>query len=288
MTTTTGEPGTLPNVHQCIAKAMALITPVGKAGVNREQGYAFKKIDDFMTAANSAMAEAGVHITPRVLQRITDETHTTSNNKTIMRWVDLEVQFELFGPAGDSVKCVLWGEGRDAADKATNKALTAATKYMLMYCLMVPTSDIQDADRDSPEASHSEQGAPAQSGRPAVPSEVRQLQEQILAIGRARNLSKDEIVEDFAFWVEREKLDQALTIGTADVVTLQGFIAHMQAVKPPVQPEEQGELPLNQPAAEPVPDPAPGYAQGDQPPPIPDDIDERIARAQARSDKATK
>ena len=146
----------LPNVHQAIADAMRRIRAVGKEGRNARDGYAFKRIDDFMTAAHEALSQAGVHIVPKVLQRITDETHLTGSGN-VMRWVDLEVQFRFYGPRGDSVKVVTWGEGRDASDKATNKALTGAMKYALMYALMVPTDDIQDADRSSPESGSREQ-----------------------------------------------------------------------------------------------------------------------------------
>lgn len=148
-----------PNVHVAIAHAMARVRAVGKLGQNKQDGYAFKRIDDFMTAANSALAEACVHIVPRVLTRIADDSHTTSRGN-VLRWVDLEVAFDFIGPNGDLVTVTTWGEGRDASDKATNKALTAAMKYALMYALMVPTDDIQDADRDSPEANQQQQRDP--------------------------------------------------------------------------------------------------------------------------------
>ena len=151
----------LPNVHQAIADAMRRMRAVGKLGQNKQDGYAFKRIDDFMTAAHAGLSAAGVHIVPRVLQRMTDESHQTRSGN-VMRWVDMEVAFDFHGPRGDSVTVVTWGEGRDASDKATNKALTAAMKYALMYALMVPTSDIQDADRDSPEAGNAQQGNPEQ------------------------------------------------------------------------------------------------------------------------------
>jgi hypothetical protein len=144
-------PSELPNVHQAIAEAMRQMRAVGKWGQNKQDGYAFKRIDDFMTAAHGGLSAAGVHIVPRVLQRLTDDSHTTSRGN-VLRWIDLEVAFDFHGPAGDKVTVVTWGEGRDASDKATNKALTAAMKYALMYALMVPTEDIQDADRESPEA----------------------------------------------------------------------------------------------------------------------------------------
>lgn len=239
-TTSPAQAPRVPNVHEAISHAMSLVHPVGKDGVNREQNYSFKRIDDFLDAANAAMSEAGVHMVPRVLTRLVDETHTTSNGKTVMRWVDLEVEFEIFGPSGDSVKALMWGEGRDAADKATNKALTAAQKYALMYLLMVPTSDIQDADRDSPEAGQAEHAGPS-SGRPTVSPEIIAAQKTIIELGSERNLSRTGLVDEFARWNAAAGDDPSITIGTANLATLQLFIGDLRKpATPPVDaPAEQ-------------------------------------------------
>jgi hypothetical protein len=151
-----------PNVHQAMAEAMAQVRAVGKWGVNKDQGYSFRSIDHFMSALSPAMAAAGVHIAPAVLQRLTDDTHETRGG-AIMRWVDVEMRFTFYGPAGDSFDVVTWGEARDAADKATNKAMTGAFKYAIMQAFMVPTEDLDDQDRTTPEDSHRQQ--PPQQGQ---------------------------------------------------------------------------------------------------------------------------
>lgn len=165
-----GNGSDLPNVHQAIAETMHLVRAVGKWGQNREQNYSFRSVDDFMTALNPAMAKAGVHIVPTVLQRIVDESHKTSSNK-VQRWVDLEVRFRIYGPAGDFVDVITWGESRDAADKATNKAMTAAFKYAILQAFMVPTVDLEDSDGGSPEAAPPE---PQQQVRQQARAERRQ------------------------------------------------------------------------------------------------------------------
>ena len=55
------------------------------------------------------------------------------------------------GPDGDSVDVVTLGEGIDTADKASNKAMSAAMKYALIELFSVPTQDVEDGDRTSPE-----------------------------------------------------------------------------------------------------------------------------------------
>lgn len=152
-------PGELPNVHQAMADAMGRVRAVGKNGVNKEQGYTFRSIDDFMSALNPAMAAAGVHIVPNVLQRFVDSSGKTRSG-AIIRRVEMEVQFTVYGPRGDSFTCVMWGEANDSADKATNKAATAAYKYALMELFTVPTSDVQDADRDHVEVEQRPESEP--------------------------------------------------------------------------------------------------------------------------------
>lgn len=137
-------------VQARLARAMATVKAVGKDGKNREQGYTFRSIDAFLGAANRALASEGIAVTPRVLTRLADDSHATRGG-AVLRWIDLEVETTFHAPDGTSVSTVTWGEGRDAADKATNKAMTAAVKYALMYTLMVPTSDIDEADASSPE-----------------------------------------------------------------------------------------------------------------------------------------
>lgn len=167
---------TPPTVHECIARAMGSVPAVGKWGTNTHDRYGFKRIDDFMTAANAALSEAGVHITFRILQRLVDDSHQTSGGN-VMRWVDMEVEFTFHGPTGDHVQFTAWGEARDASDKATNKALTAAMKYVLMYGLMIPTEDMVDADRDSHEARPVHPTAAAQQQTEAQAAAERQARE---------------------------------------------------------------------------------------------------------------
>ncbi|MFP5340897.1 MAG: ERF family protein, partial [Gammaproteobacteria bacterium] len=63
-----------------------------------------------------------------------------------LRCVDLEVAFTFYGPAGDSVTAVAWGEGTDTMDKATNKAMSAAYKYAAFQAFAIPTEGDNDAD----------------------------------------------------------------------------------------------------------------------------------------------
>lgn len=160
-------------VTEAIAYVMAHVSAVPKGGKNREQGYAFRRVEDIVGSLQGLMAEAGLSMTPRVTQRIVNDTdHATANGKTI-RWVDLEVTWTLTTASGSAIEVVTWGEARDSSDKATNKAMTAAHKYALLLAFHVPTEDIaDDADRDSPSSQRRAPGRPPRALLVQLRSEV--------------------------------------------------------------------------------------------------------------------
>ena len=49
--------------------------------------------------------------------------------------------------SGESVEIKGYGHGVDSQDKSAGKATTYALKYALLYAFMVPTGDIEDADK---------------------------------------------------------------------------------------------------------------------------------------------
>lgn len=197
-----GSTASPPTIHQAMAAVMESVSPVGKTGVNKEQGYNFRSIDKFMDALNPAMAEHGVHVVPRVLTRLVEER--TTRNGAYLRCVDLEVAFTFYGPAGDSVVGISWGEGTDTGDKATNKAMTGAFKYAIVQVFMVPTSDLADADLTSPEvASRAEQAQHEQAQADASPEVVAELRARALDISQQPKPDRAKALT--ALWKDAQK-----------------------------------------------------------------------------------
>jgi hypothetical protein len=62
------------------------------------------------------------------------------------------MRYHVYGPAGDCLTAEVPGEASDFADKATNKAQSAALKYLLFTLFMIPVDgrSIDDGDRDHP------------------------------------------------------------------------------------------------------------------------------------------
>jgi hypothetical protein len=89
-------------------------------------------------------------VLPRVLQRHHDER--TTKHGGVMFTVVCEVAFDFIAAAdGSSHTVVTWGEAMDTADKATNKAMSAAYKYACMQGFCIPTEGDNDADAITPE-----------------------------------------------------------------------------------------------------------------------------------------
>jgi hypothetical protein len=149
--TTQQEVNDKQTIWEAMSRVMADIGAVGKGDRNDQQGYSFRGIDRVMNAVHGAMVKHGVTVTPQVLDKEYGSYKT--KNGAEMRVAVMTVRYTFYGPAGDSVEVVTIGEASDSADKATNKALSAAMKYALLHTFVVPTEDIvkEDADRSSPE-----------------------------------------------------------------------------------------------------------------------------------------
>jgi hypothetical protein len=149
-----------PRLAVVLPRVAADIRAVGKDQRNETQNYRFRGIDDLLNAVHEPLARHGVSILPTVVERIADER--TTRNGAVMTVVVLTMDFTFVGPAGDTLVVRTIGEAHDTADKATNKAMSAAMKYALILTFTVPTADMDDADRTTAE-------------RPAVPPAAESL-----------------------------------------------------------------------------------------------------------------
>jgi hypothetical protein len=153
MTSTEEAPAVTPGpplIYAAMSAVMSDMDSVGKTGVNREQGYKFRSIEDVLAAAHTALVKHGVFYLPTVLTRIPEERRT--NNGKPVNVVHLEMRYDFYAADGSSVQAVVWGEGADMADKATNKAMSQALKYNLVQALCISAGDIADADQSAEEA----------------------------------------------------------------------------------------------------------------------------------------
>jgi hypothetical protein len=128
-----------------MARVMRDVRNVGKDGFNTHQKYSFRGVDDFIGALAQPLRDHGVFMMTEIL-----DFQTSVRGK--MNATHMRVAFHFYGPAGDRVTATTLGEASDTADKASNKAMSAALKYALMQTFMIPVDagSLDDGDRDHP------------------------------------------------------------------------------------------------------------------------------------------
>lgn len=153
-------------IHVLLGLILAELGPIGKNQENVEQKFMFRGYDDVVNELNPLFAKYGVFVVPDVVERVTDK-RTTARGSTMYE-VNLHVRFTFYGPLGDSVSASGWGEGTDMGDKATNKAMTGALKYVLFQSFLISTAEASDSDALSPEETYAGKGngqsSPARGG----------------------------------------------------------------------------------------------------------------------------
>jgi hypothetical protein len=134
-------------VYQLIASVSAEIAQDGisKSRKNQQQGYSFRGIDDVYNALAPVMAKHGLVILPRILSR--ELTERSSAKGGALFSVVVEAEFDFVSSHDGSKHTVkTYGEAMDSADKATNKAMSAAYKYAAFQTFCIPTEGDNDAD----------------------------------------------------------------------------------------------------------------------------------------------
>ncbi|MFD7107710.1 ERF family protein [Streptomyces celluloflavus] len=141
-----GAPADAPRVFTAISAVMRDAMPVGKDQRNEQQNYRFRGIDDVMSAMAGPLRAHGVFILPTIAE------HQQQRDGKMTRTL-ITMRYRVYGPAGDCLVADVPGEAFDYADKATNKAQSAALKYLLFTLFMLPVDgrSIDDGDRHHPE-----------------------------------------------------------------------------------------------------------------------------------------
>ena len=137
-------------VYQAIGAVSAAMSAQGisKSRTNTQgAGYKFRGIDDVLNALSAALVASGLVILPRCTERVIVERQTKAGGA--MFNVTCRVEFDLVSTEDGSKHTVCtYGEAMDSADKATNKAMSAAYKYLALLVFCIPTEASPDTDAD--------------------------------------------------------------------------------------------------------------------------------------------
>lgn len=151
-------------VYKAIAAVTAAMSKegIGKGRKNQQQGYTFRGIDDVYNVLSGMLAEAGLCIIPRILSRVCEERTTQKGNALF--YVTVEAEYDLVSSEdGSKHTAKVYGEAMDSADKATNKAMSAAYKYMAFQTFAIPTEGDNDADASTHMVATAAKSVPAKS-----------------------------------------------------------------------------------------------------------------------------
>lgn len=140
-----------PLIFGKMAAMMADVQKIGKDRNNPSQHYKFRGVDDVYNSLHDIFAKHRVFTVPVVMDARHEERQSKSGGVLIYRIYT--VKYIFYAEDGSSIEAVVMGEGMDPGDKAGNKALSVAHKYVLLQMLMIPTDDPKDSEVDSPEVS---------------------------------------------------------------------------------------------------------------------------------------
>lgn len=216
-------------IYQLIPKAMKEIGAIGKNGTNAHQKYKFRSIDDMYNKIQPVLADLGICFIPQILDT-KEESFDNKNNTRSIR-VKLRVKYTIYADDSSSIESITEGEAIDTSDKATNKALTAAFKYMLIQVFCIAIEGDDDADASSPEIGRAKprqtQNQPT-TAKPEPKKEVK-LEDYVVPFGKfkGQKFSSLDIFElnNYVEWV----IDKANHDGKTIQGQVKDFIDHAEA-----------------------------------------------------------
>ncbi len=154
----------MSEVYQSICAVMAdlSIEGIGKNRKNTQgQGYKFRGIDDVYNVLSSILSKHQLVIIPRVLKR--EQVEREAKSGGALYYTAVDVEFDIVSAIdGSKHTARTCGEAMDSSDKSTNKAMSAAYKYMAFQTFCIPIEGDNDADAHTPIA------APEKSTPPIV------------------------------------------------------------------------------------------------------------------------
>lgn len=196
----------METIYNKLGEVMKEVTAIDKTRKNEQQGFMFRGIEDFMNELHNSFAKHGIVILPHELEHI-QENYEVRNSRGEVKLqfrtrVHMEFKF-VSTEDGSFVEADGWGEAADNADKGYNKTKSIALKYVLMQMFLVPTKDIADPDKETPEevtakASKPKKAAPAPEPAPADNSDDLYLVKQLIKEAK----TKDDLLKIWNEWPE--------------------------------------------------------------------------------------
>lgn len=183
---------TAPHVLIAVNAVMGDLSREGiaKDRSNEQQRYKFRGIDDVYNALAPTLTKHKLIVKPRGLGR-TCEERQTKNGGTLF-YVNVSMEFDLISAVDGSRETAgpFYGEAMDSADKATNKAQSAAFKYFAMQQFCIPTEGDNDADATTHEVVARPEPKRAEPQKPTLAQRADRLEATVKVVKTVAELNK--------------------------------------------------------------------------------------------------
>lgn len=132
------EGGPTPNLNYALAAAVQAMPwveftkPEKGGGIN----YEYLSEEEIVKAARKILPAHGLTLVPVKMELVNKELYNSKHGNRMVNLL-LCVTYRLSHTSGERVDCQAFGEGSDTGDKAANKAMTGAFKYVLRQIYMI-------------------------------------------------------------------------------------------------------------------------------------------------------
>ena len=137
---------TTPNVYQALNNAIDSLGFVAPDGLNTNQGFSFRSIDGVVGAVRPHLIQHGLTIIPSFTS-LEHHDYPKDGGRVAHRAI-LQGEFTVIGPDGSNFSFTTIGEAMDTEGRASNKAMSAATKnaYIRLFQIGSGSDDGDSAD----------------------------------------------------------------------------------------------------------------------------------------------
>lgn len=153
----------MSKLRQAINAVMSDLSKEGIAKLrnNQAQGFKFRGIDDVLNFVSPVYAAHGLIVVPSFKAAPQVERKTAKGNPVYCSFVEgIFKMYHKDDPAEVIEAGPFIGEAMDSADKATNKAMSAAYKYFALLTFAIPVEGTPDSDADEGEPAAAPAGTP--------------------------------------------------------------------------------------------------------------------------------
>ena len=139
--------GDVKSLAAKMAAIMGEVPTMEKNGYNQQQKYGFVTAEDIKAFMRPLFRKYKIAL----FSSMVDVERTTAQNKngnTVVTVVAKMLFTLVDGESGEEMECIWHGEANDYADKAVNKAATAAEKYWLINTFLLSTSEAESDEEE--------------------------------------------------------------------------------------------------------------------------------------------